>query len=106
MIPNPFALLALSLLSVFVCGSTASGPDQLNFNDAAWCADLGGDTVDTIAKFRLYAWNTDRPNGNLTGVPLVLATTGATAGAYSHTFVVSLSFISPSPTCLEIAADL
>ena len=106
MIPKSLALIGLFLLSAFICGKAVASPDQLSLNDAAWCAGLGGTAVDTIAGFRLYAWNTDRPNDNATGAPLVLATTGATVGAYSHTLVVSLPLGPPSPICLETIADL
>jgi len=94
MIPKPLALLCLFFLSSLVC--IASSSDQFNLDHAAWCAGLGGSTIDTLANFRLYAWNTDHPNDNSTGVPLVLATTGATAGAYSHTLVVSFQLGTPS----------
>ena len=90
MISQSLTLLGLSLLSVFVWGSNASGQDEFTSIDAPWCSGLGESTVDTLAGFRLYAWNTDRQNDNSTGVPLVLATTGATATAHSHTFAVSL----------------
>jgi len=90
MVPKSLALLGLSLLLSFVCGSTTFNQTHFDLDDAAWCAGLGGSTIDTLANFRLYAWNTDQPNDNSTGVPLVLATTGATAVAYSHTLVVSL----------------
>lgn len=90
MILQSLTPLGLSLLLVFVWGSNASGHDQLTSIDAPWCTGLGGSTIDTLADFRLYVWNTDRPNDNSPGVPLVLATTGATATAYSHTLAVSL----------------
>ena len=90
MITKSLNLLGLSLLSVFIGGSTASSPDQFALDDAPWCAGLGGSAIDTLARFRLYAWNTDRPNDNSTGIPLVLATTGVTMAAYSHTLAVSL----------------
>ena len=90
MVPKSLALLGLLLLSHFVCGSTASSPDQFSMDDAAWCAGLGGSAIDTLANFRLYAWKKDQTNDNSTGVPLVLATTGTTATAYSHTLVVSV----------------
>jgi len=89
MVAKSLALLGLSLLSPLVCGSTASSPDPFDLDDRAWCAGLGGTTIDTLTNFRLYAWNAGRPNVNSTGVPLVLATTGATATADSHTLVVS-----------------
>ena len=105
MIPKSLTLLGLFLLSPFICWGTASSQDQSGFglNDTAWCAGLGGSTVDTLANFRLYAWNTDRPNDNSTGIPLVLATTGATAAAYGHTLVVSLQLRPASPTCFEMS---
>lgn len=90
MILQSLTLLGLPLLSVFAWGSNASVQDQFSSTDAPWCAGLGESTIDTLASFRLYAWNTDRPNDNSTGVPLVLATTGATVAAYSHTLVVNL----------------
>ena len=93
MVPKSLALLGLPFLSPFVCGSTVSGLDQFNLDDAAWCTGLGGSTIDTLTNFRLYAWDTDQPNANSTGVPLVLATTGATATAYSHTLVVSFQLV-------------
>ena len=89
MVPKPLALLGLSLLLPFVRVSIASNPDQLDLDHTTWCAGLGGSTIDKLANFRLYAWNVDQPNDNSTGVPLVLATNGATATAYSHTLVVS-----------------
>jgi len=90
MILQSLAPLCLSLLSTFARGSNAFGQDRFTSTHAPWCAGLGGSTIDTLAGFRLYAWNTDRPNDNSTGVPLVLATTGATAAAHSHTLAVSL----------------
>jgi hypothetical protein len=90
MIPKSLALFGLFLVSAFMGGTTASSPDQSTLGDAPWCSGLGGSAIDTLAGFRLYAWNTDRPNSNSTGVPLVLATTGATVAAYSHTLTVGL----------------
>ena len=95
MVPKPLALLGLYLLLPFVPVSNASNPDQFDLNHVTWCAGLGGSTIDTLANFRLYAWNMDQPNDNSTGVPLVLATTGATATAYSHTLVVSFQLGPP-----------
>jgi len=69
--------------------NTTSAQGQFSLGNAPWCAGLGGYTTDTLANFRLYAWNTDRPNDNSTGVPLALATTSATAAAYGHTLAVS-----------------
>lgn len=90
MISKSLILLGLFLLAAFVCRSIASSQDRFTSGDAPWCAGLGGSTIDTLASFKLYAWNADRPNDNSTGIPIVLATTGATAAAYSYTLAVSL----------------
>ena len=90
MISQLSALLDLSYPSTFGWGSVVVNQAQFTPVDAPWCAGLGESTTGTLEDFRLYAWNTDRPNDNATGVPLVLATTGATATAYSHTLAVSL----------------
>ena len=70
MILESLLLLSLSILSVFVWGSSASGQDQSTLGDTPWCAGLGESAIDTLARFSLYAWNTDCPNINSTGTPL------------------------------------
>ena len=95
MISQFLVLLGLSALSVLAWGShgSASGQGQFALGGTPWCTGLGGSTIDTLASFRLYAWYKDIPNNNSAGVPLVLATTGASAGAYSHTLAVSPSHL-------------
>ena len=92
MISQLLVLFGFSTLSVLALGShgNASDQGQLALGGAPWCTDLGDSTIDTLASFRLYAWYKDIPNDNSVGVPLVLATTGASADVYSHTLAVSL----------------
>lgn len=93
MISQLLVILGFSTLSALAWGSNTSVHGQFALGGAPWCTGLGDSTIDTLASFRLYAWYKDLPNSNSAGVPLVLATTGATAGTYSHTLAVSLAHL-------------
>lgn len=54
-----------------------------------WCAGLGGNTIDNLGNFTLAAFNPAGNNANDTGNPLVLSSTGSTAGFSTATFAVS-----------------
>ena len=55
-----------------------------------WCTGLGGNTIDSLESFTLAAWNPAGNNQNDTGNPLVLSSTGASAGLTTHTWAVSV----------------
>ncbi|KAI0764149.1 hypothetical protein BD413DRAFT_483041 [Trametes elegans] len=53
---------------------------RLTDADPASCAKFGAGGFDEAPNFTLTAWNVDGSNDNSTGVPLVLASGGATSG--------------------------